>query len=531
MSFCVLYLSQNLYSQTVTQKINEVDWKNANWTDVDEIKLNHAYTVLHSYLIYAYYGEWSIGEQDNHKIIHSSFKNNKGIASLRGYTNIDIYTGRRIFNTALELYDGEYRDQVENINIKFEIEEYVFDDNSIHIKSTGTLAKKYFVNMFTKFEDENCFANITFDFSHKFGNINEAKIEFDSITKEWLPSKLTIVTQYPHDKEANPKRILNYTFIVFCTLCFFCYAMIRQIRKAEQNEKVAKQMSVITICGNIVWNFTMFNFNFKVSMLPMSTEMMAPAFFYFMICFLFELKLLRIWWEGNNISLIRRNTIQARKSMVYFYIKFYCVCLLFIYFSDLIFSNLFLLIIFNGLIWVPQIIKNAYNKSRNVPDIKFIISMTLTQCFLPAYMRGWPKNLFLVKPNIFWSSCFIEIILTQIFILILQRKFGARFFLPKNLRNWKQYDYLKSVTEFDEVDDTECWICLESLSCTNTGRDQIENQTNQYQRIEYMLTPCGHKFHIDWLTPWMNQKLECPKWRAELPAIEDDEEYYYFMLK
>ena len=282
--------------------------------------------------------------------------------------------------------------------------------------------------MFSKTEDENCFANITFEFSNTYGNTFEANIGFDSKIKQWLPDKLKVSAKYPHDEETSPKRILNYTFIVFLTLCFFWYAMIRQIKKAEENEGVAKRMSLVTIGGNIIWNFTMFNFNFKVSMLPMNTELMAPAFFYFMICFLFELKLFRIWWEGNNIQLIRQNTIQARKAMVFFYVKFYCVCLLFVFFSDIIISSLYLLLILNGMIWIPQIIKNVYNKSRNVPNITFIISMTLTQCFLPIYIRGCPKNLFIVKPHIFWSFWFSAIVLAQLIILICQRRIGARFF-------------------------------------------------------------------------------------------------------
>ena len=379
--------------------------------------------------------------------------------------------------------------------------------------------------MFSKTEDENCFANITFEFSNTYGNTFEANIGFDSKIKQWLPDKLKVSAKYPHDEETSPKRILNYTFIVFLTLCFFWYSMIRQIKKAEENEVVAKRMSLVTIGGNIIWNFTMFNFNFKVSMLPMNTELMAPAFFYFMICFLFELKLFRIWWEGNNIQLIRQNTIQARKAMVFFYVKFYCVCLLFVFFSDIIISSLYLLLILNGMIWIPQIIKNVYNKSRNVPNITFIISMTLTQCFLPVYIRGCPKNLFIVKPHIFWSFWFSAIVLAQLIILICQRRIGARFFLPFKLRNWKQYDYYKTIDDVDISDDVDCWICLESLVHTNSWNEMPPDQVNSNQKIEFMLTPCGHKFHTDWLTPWMQQKLECPKWRSELPAIEDDEEY------
>mmetsp|Transcript_30246 Transcript_30246/g.34633 ORF Transcript_30246/g.34633 Transcript_30246/m.34633 type:complete len:157 (+) Transcript_30246:1020-1490(+) len=156
--------------------------------------------------------------------------------------------------------------------------------------------------------------------------------------------------------------------------------MIRQIRKVEENEIVAKRMSLTTIAWNIIWNFSLFNFYFSVSVLsPTNAQLMAPAFFYFMICFLFELKLLLLCWKANNMDVIQEGNTQARKALIYFYVKFYCICLLIVIFSDTIISSPFLLLILNGMVWVPQIIKNAMNKARNVPDIKFVLSMTFTQ--------------------------------------------------------------------------------------------------------------------------------------------------------
>jgi hypothetical protein len=51
----------------------------------------------------------------------------------------------------------------------------------------------------------------------------------------------------------------------------------------------------------------------------------------------------------------------------------------------------------------------------------------------------------------------------------------------------------------------ECSICFDAIDV----RD----------RRQYMLAPCDHLFHRDCLIRWMDQKMECPTCRRELPAL------------
>lgn len=111
----------------------------------------------------------------------------------------------------------------------------------------------------------------------------------------------------------------------------------------------------------------------------------------------------------------------------------------------------------NGFVWIPQIVKNAINKARNVPDTKFILSMTLTQCFLPLYLRGCPENQFLAEPHPLFCLVFTGCITAQVLTLIFQKKLGSRFFLPEKLRYWNQFNYYKNLEEHDvEEGDVEC---------------------------------------------------------------------------
>lgn len=78
----------------------------------------------------------------------------------------------------------------------------------------------------------------------------------------------------------------------------------------------------------------------------------------------------------------------ARRTLISFYVKFYVVCILFVIFIDKIFYYKPVLLVLNGFVLVPQICKNVYMKARNVPDTKYIVSMTITQSFLPLYLNG-----------------------------------------------------------------------------------------------------------------------------------------------
>jgi transmembrane E3 ubiquitin-protein ligase len=409
-----------------------------------------------------------------------------------------------------------------------ELKNFTITESGIRIEFKDVIVQKHFLRLFTRLGDSICKANIVMDFTQKENNVMQGSLIFESLQSSCLPHEIKITLEYPFDSLISSKRVMNYTLIVFMMLWFYCYSMIRQIKKVEENEQIAKRMSITMIGWNIVWNFSLFNIYFTYSVArPEYTQLMAPAFFYFMIWFLFELKLLLLCWKANNMRVINEGTNAARRALIFFYVKFYCVWLATVILIDTIFAYRILLLITNGLIWVPQILKNATNKARNVPDTKFIISLTMTQCFLPIYMRGCSDNQFLTRPDQQWWILFISVLLAQITILILQKKIGSRFFLPEKYRYWNEYNYYRNLEEADvEEGETECCICLNLLSYieTDAATHNPRRMFYQYQRIVFMQTPCAHKFHSNCLKPWMRQKLECPKCRAELPPL-DEEEY------
>ena len=55
----------------------------------------------------------------------------------------------------------------------------------------------------------------------------------------------------------------------------------------------------------------------------------------------------------------------------------------------------------------------------------------------------------------------------------------------------------------------ECPICKISMGMdTNDETKEIS---------DFMMTPCGHRFHKKCLLDWMSRKHECPNCRTNLP--------------
>lgn len=237
---------------------------------------------------------------------------------------INTNTNQTYVVLSAELFDGTYREQAEYVKVGVELKNFTIKEDSIRIEGIDAKVKKGFLRLFTRMEDGMCLTNVTMEFTNKFGNSMNGKIIMESPLPECLPNHLSIDVDFPHDSLISTGRVMNYTILVFMSLCFFCYAMIRQIKKVEENENVAKRMSLMTIGWNIIWNFSLFNIYFSYSVLNQeNTQLMAPAFFYFMICFLFELKLLLLCWKANNTRVIQEGANAARRALIFFYVKFY----------------------------------------------------------------------------------------------------------------------------------------------------------------------------------------------------------------
>lgn len=259
---------------------------------------------------------------------------------------------------------------------------------------------------------------------------------------------------------------------------------------------------------------------------------------YFVLCFIFELKLLLTCWKAKNMDLFSQGNEAVRRSLITFYIKFYLVALLSLLLAERIVGSPIALFLLSGSTLFPQIIENAINKSRNTPNMGFAVFLMATQCFFPLYIKGCPSNVMELHSDLNWTCYFIAFIGLQFLLLYLQKKCGSRFFIPKICRFWNEYNYYKDFSEDLEEGNNEdgantCCICLNPLSYFE-GVDNPPAQTRSASRLfgrsqssdtrSYMRTPCGHKYHQQCLKAWMRRKLECPFCRAPIPALDEEDE-------
>ena len=151
------------------------------------------------------------------------------------------------------------------------------------------------------------------------------------------------------------------------------------------------------------------------------------------------------------------------------------------------------------------------------------------------YFTANPDNILGIPTH---SALFMALLLhvmLQIAVLIVQGVFGGRVFIPKLLQPAK-YDYHKPVPEDVLANAPECVICMlplndpspyaaeqpseRNIDSTSSARSLEDGTVHQKMSPEkYMITPCNHLFHTECLTQWMNEKMECPTCRGQLPQL------------
>ena len=66
-----------------------------------------------------------------------------------------------------------------------------------------------------------------------------------------------------------------------------------------------------------------------------------------------------------------------------------------------------------------------------------------------------------------------------------------------------------------------CLICLSPVYLNIDCKD-LESGSPKLNSV-YMKTPCGHDFHGQCLTKWLNIALKCPTCRESIPLPVDNE--------
>ena len=149
------------------------------------------------------------------------------------------------------------------------------------------------------------------------------------------------------------------------------------------------------------------------------------------------------------------------------------------------------------------------------------LPLIISQIFYPIFIKGINFSFFKLSPSKFFSFIILCEIFFLLIVLLLQKIFGAYFFLPKCMIP-NHYNYFKNFSSFPIKNDENCPICFSKLMTNpdDTSEYEKSNPKKEYLLpLKYMETPCKHRFHLNCLKIWMDQKLVCPCCRAPIPPI------------
>ena len=218
-----------------------------------------------------------------------------------------------------------------------------------------------------------------------------------------------------------------------------------------------------------------------------------------------------------------------------------------------ILTNFFIILIIYSTFWLSQILHSIYTSTRPPMSRNYIFYNTLSKLFLPIYIKSYKGNIFDLKPSYIKTWTIVIIVFIEMFILLLQKTFGARTILPKKYRK-VGFDYYRDKVNINLhiSKNPTCVICLENLSSNVDENFNVLNKQkkqkkcllykilncslliNFYEKInkwinniegkpakkKYMITPCDHVFHTVCLEKWLKLKSECPYCKRALPPFE-----------
>lgn len=311
------------------------------------------------------------------------------------------------------------------------------------------------------------------------------------------------------------RKIVNYSIVNNALTLGLIKLYIDQIRILDSNSNFSR----IAIGAVIIQSVTdsldsMMNFFIGLSTQFLFNIFIIIALFKFILFSFFELRVIVLAWRQVNSNEINsmdpyvaahleRTWIQTRM-----YLPMVGILLLLMMYPT---EAAVPLVILSQLYWVPQIVQDAIKGHRSPLTNQFIVGVSACRLILPLYMWDCPETIFNGEvifrppggPAVGWVILTLQLI--QVGLLVTQRMFGPRWFVP-----WMclphVYNYYRKIDVDEEFGVPECVVCMSEIDLKNDRKNTV-------------ITPCGHLFHSQCLGEWMNLRQECPLCRRELPPI------------
>ncbi|GMH77803.1 hypothetical protein TrST_g13875 [Triparma strigata] len=385
------------------------------------------------------------------------------------------------------------------------------------------------------------------------------QLEGDIISHSCSLSYNVSTTAIRIDWESATDKAVNYSVWQTLACLVQIVLLLRQLHHT-QSASAASRVSILCIGaqGIIDSLSTIFHISLCVFIQSLFTAFLSIVFFKLLIFAIIELKYMSIINSARQPNLTPEN---SRRQVTLLHARFYAAffaTLMFFYVFRETSTSLCVLLLYS--FWVPQIILNVTTEARKPLHIHYIIGMSITRCMLPLYLFGYGGNFVAVAFQGFkidFSICFSLVVWVgfQASVLILQMKWGTRFFIPAKFLP-TPFDYSRPIPQTlmrqvtarnndegsSEGGDIEMGVNSSgTYSRHPKGGSQDEEETTQLigsddeqggldcviccsainvnDPSNYMIPPCEHIFHRSCLTTWMDVKMECPTCRGPLPAI------------
>ena len=213
-----------------------------------------------------------------------------------------------------------------------------------------------------------------------------------------------------------------------------------------------------------------------------------------------ELRLMMMIWKARHPDGFSQGAAALRRTLGQLYLRFYAGLLAAILLSYIFYNHLQLLIFLGSSYWVPQIIHNIEQGQADGYTMRYILAMTVTRLFTPLYFLGCSYNFLRAyiptAGNYFaFSISLVTWSVFQVGVMVLQRKFGARFFIPKVLLP-QEYDYHRPITVREgRVVPTDAYPSVPLNPSSSEEEETNAEGMGRVRRLMYTLTgPCRRRY-------------------------------------
>lgn len=164
----------------------------------------------------------------------------------------------------------------------------------------------------------------------------------------------------------------------------------------------------------------------------------------------------------------------------------------------------------NSLVLLPQIVHNAWNGLKPVSSLSFFSVLLVNQLYM-FYYRGVAHNIMRTSPDLRICAGICWLLALQLIVVVLQSRYGSRFFLPKRCLP-QSHDYYLELDRSrlnTQLLGEDCAICLFPLGEEPNDQPdpELPDKKPKWQKKRIMKTPCNHMFHVVCLENWMEHKF------------------------